>query len=336
MQFMLRGSTVAHQKSVVRKAHQYWSFASIYLRTASLLFLLITAQTALAQATSFPLLLMDGDARSAARGSMGVAVEFDGVNLSATPAALAQIVKSEAGFHFLNHPANMKVLSAQYATKKYAQMALALGVSRLDYGDLVGRDLDGTPTGSFSAGESLLQLSAAKALGPWQGGNLFLGARVGFLAASLDDASASALMASVGADWRRGGLAIGVQAKNFGHVLSDYASASVTLPEQLEIGLAHRLAHLPLTWSVAYLSIQDRDAEIRAGAEFLLAERWHLGFGLQFARVDERLVDVSGEGSRGLSAGLGGSIGGGYRFHWSWASLGELGAQNRFSLSRAF
>jgi hypothetical protein len=102
------------------------------------------------------------------------------------------------------------------------------------------------------------------------------------------------------------------------------------------VGLQKSLAHLPFTWSLAWEQERTQDPGMTVGGEFLIANRWHLGLGYNFSLGEDRLSEVSGESMRGLSAGVGGRVVEEVHFHWAWSSFGELGALNRFTISRTF
>lgn len=284
----------------------------------------------------FSALDIEPDARSAARGESSLADVAGLAAIRLNPAGLASSERDEAGFVYLDHVLDVSFLAAGWAGSRWGGWHLGLRAERLDWGDLDGYDADGASTGGFDAGDT--RLGAAVARG-WQdvgGGRLQAGLGAGLLFSRIDDAEATVLGLDLGVQWKRGGLSLGGAARNLGTVLSDYGDAGTGLPTRLELGLAYGLEHLPFTWSFAWSDPADGDAFLKLGGEFLLAQRWHLGFGYDAGRGDDRLSGVDGESLRGFSAGVGGDIPGGFRFHWAWSSYGELGSLNRFSLGYTF
>ena len=282
---------------------------------------------------AYPLLLLDADTRGAARGGSGLADAQGLEAVHGNPAALAALEGDVLSMLYVDHVQDLSVVGTQWATDRLAGWKLGLSALRLDYGDLEGLDGDGDPTGSFSAGSTALKASVARRLPDQAGGRLEAGLSAGWIQESIEDATGSALLLDAGLSWRRGQLSLGLAARNLGTVLSDLGSSADKLPRSLEAGAAWRLAHLPFTWSLAWQSIQDRDPFLKLGGEFTVAGRWRLGLGYQVARGDDRLSGVSGEGTRGFTAGVGGRLPQGFELGWAWSSLGELGSLNHLSLT---
>ncbi len=283
-------------------------------------------------ATGFPLLLFEPDSRAAARGESALADCRGLEGFHQNPAALAGLEGEALGLLYVDHLQDLQVLSTSWGTDRVPDWRLGLSLLHLDYGDLEGLDEQGQSTGSFDAGATLLLAGVARQLPDVWGGQLEAGLQAGYAGTSVDDASASALLGNAGLNWRRGQLSLGASARNVGVVLSSLGESQDRLPRSLEAGTAWTLAHLPFTWSLAWQSIRERDPFFKLGGEFRVARRWRLGLGYQVERGDDRLGGVSGEGSRGFSAGVGGSLPHGFELGWSWSSYGELGSLNRLAL----
>lgn len=282
--------------------------------------------------TGFPLLLFEPDARSAARGESAVAASPGLAGFHVNPASLSEVEGGELSMVYVDHLQDMQVLGTQWGTDRLPGWSVGAALLHLDYGDLEGLDEQGVSTGSFQAGATLLLAGLARRLPDQLGGRLDAGVQAGFFLGQIDEASSSALVVNSGLDWQRGQLALGVTARNAGQVLSSYGDSRDRLPLTLEAGAAWSLEHLPFTWSLAWQRIRDRDPFIKVGGEFRVAKRWRLDLGYQVERGDERLSGVSGEGSRGFSLGVGGSLPHGFELGWCWSSYGELGSLNRLAL----
>lgn len=288
------------------------------------------------RAAGFAALEIEADARMAARGESALADVSGLSSFRGNPAGLAELQNDELGLVYLDHVLDIRYLAAGWATPRFGDWTLGARVESLNWGGLDGYDAAGNPTGEFDAVDTRLGVAAARGWEGVGGGRLQAGIGAGLLLSSIEAYDASVLGLDLGLQWKRGGLALGAAVRNAGTVLSDYAEADTEVPMRRELGIAYRLAHLPFTWSLAWSKPQGDDAFVKVGGEFLIARRWHLGFGYHGARGDDRLSGVDGEGLRGVSAGIGGEIPGGFRFHWAWSSYGELGSLNRFSLGYSF
>lgn len=282
---------------------------------------------------AFDLLLENPDARDAARGESSLALAQGVLPSLRNPAALSLASGQEVGLSYVDHLQDISVLGTSWGGLEWKGNRLALHFLRLDWGDFEGLDEQANPTGSFEAGENLVLAGIARQLPDVGDGQLHAGLQAGFVNSKLDDESASAMLLNAGLRWQRSQLSLAASLRNAGTVLSEYGSSGIDLPASLDLGGAYRLKHLPFTMSIGWRKTRDRDAFLSLGGGFELARRWQIDFGYHLGRGDDRLSGVSGEGSRGISAGVGGALPRGFRFHWAWSSYGELGSLNRFTLS---
>ena len=304
----------------------------ISCRTATALLLLSVADCGQASLAGFPYLQIQPDARVASTAASTVAGVSGVGGLQLNPASVAGLGDNQAQFLWLDHLQDINYFNTSISLKRYAPWILSAGFSHLGYGSLDGRDEFGVSTGSFESQDNLVFVGAARELGAVRAGaNLKLGW------STIDDARASLLAMDLGLQSRVGkDFLLGAALRNAGKVLSDFGSSETPLPVTLQLGVQKSLEHLPFTWSLAWEQVKGQDSNMTVGGEFLVARRWHLGLGYNFGLGEDRLSAVSGESTRGLSAGLGGRIMEDYHFHWAWNSFGELGALNRFTISRTF
>jgi len=293
-----------------------------------------------AAAAGFLFLLAEPDSRYAALAGSRVSSAEGVGGLHQNPAAAAGMAGQELSFAYLDHVQDLRLFSTAWATGRYAPWVLSAGLLHLGYGKFEGYDEFGRPTRDFGVSDNLVHLGLARHGENVFGGLLKTGVQLKVAWSRIEDASARALAFDLGATWSGpSGLALGGRLLNQGAVLKEFADGKTSLPGIVEIGLSKALAHLPFTWSLSWqkplswMNHWDRDSFFRAGGEFLIAGRWHLGVGYDFGRGEDRLRDVSGDSSKGLSAGVGGRLPGDLAFHWSWSSYGELGSLNRFTIA---
>lgn len=294
--------------------------------------LMTLAGTVRGAANGFSFLQIQPDSRVAATAGSSLAGASGVGAVMLNPAATAGETRNGVQFLWLDHIQDINYLNTSVCLVPAAPWILSAGFSHLGYGSMEGRDTQGQPTGEFESSDNLVFAGVARELG-----SLRAGATLKLGWSTIDDAGASLLVCDLGLQGELGaGFKGGVALRNAGTVLSEFGTSDTPLPTTVEAGLQKSLAHLPFTWSLAWQQEQDQDAEIILGGEFLIANRWHLGLGYNFGLGNDRLADVSGETTRGLSAGVGGRIVEDVHFHWSWSSFGELGALNRFTIARTF
>ena len=301
-------------------------------RLTAPLVLLALAGVSLGASNGFPYLLIQPDSRVAATSGSSLAGVRGVGGLLLNPAAPAGQTENQAQFLWLDHLQDINYLNTSVCLVHTAPWIVSAGFSHLGYGDMEGRDTEGNTTGTFDSYDNQVFAGAARELGKVRlGGTLKLGW------SAIDDASASLLACDLGIQGELGaGFLAGAALRNTGRVLSEFGSSDTPLPMSVQVGLQKSLAHLPFTWSLAWEQEKDQDPGVTVGGEFLIANRWHLGLGYNFALGEDRLSEVSGESMRGLSAGVGGRVVEEVNFHWAWSSFGELGALNRFTISRTF
>lgn len=300
--------------------------------SAALLAVFLLAGRVPGATNGFAFLQIQPDSRVAATAGSSLAGASGVGALMLNPAATAGQARNTAQFLWLDHIQDINYLNTSVCLVPAAPWVVSAGFSHLGYGSMDGRDTQGQPTGEFDSSDNLVFAGVARELGPvLVGGTLKLGW------STLDEAGASLLVCDLGLQGELGaGFRGGVSLRNAGRVLSEFGSSDTPLPRTVSAGVSRTLAHLPFTWSLAWQQERDQDSEVLLGGEFLIANRWHLGLGYNFGLGGDRLANISGETTRGLSAGVGGRIVEEVTFHWSWSSFGELGALNRFTLSRPF
>lgn len=279
------------------------------------------------------LLLMEPDARNAARGESALALASGIGAWHEQPAAIALQQGESLVLDYVDHVQDLRLMRSSWGSSRWEPWQVGLSLVHLDFGQLDGLDGEGVSTGEFQAGETLLLAGVGHRLPDVAGGTLHAGLQAGWLSGRIDDARSRALLGGGGVVWKRGQLSLGAALRNVGTVTSTYGSSPQELPRSRELGIAWRLAHLPFTLSVGWQRVLDRPAMVKTGGEFLVARRWRVGLGYHVERGDERLAGVDGDANRGFSAGVGGQLPGGFDVQWAWTSYGEMGSLNRLALA---
>ncbi len=293
---------------------------------------LATISSSALATSGFAFLGLQPDSRCAAMADSRLA-GVEGVSgLFQNPASPGSLQENQVQFLWLDHLQDINYFNTSLSLKRFQPWTLNLAISHLNYGSLEGRDIYNRPTGEFKASDNLLAAGVSRGFGSLRVGVL---GKLGL--SSIDDSRASLLALDLGLSWTsESDWSLAATLRNAGTVLSDYGSSDTPLPTAFSLGVEKKLRHLPFRWALAWEQVKEEDPWIKAGGEFLIARRWHLGLGYHFGRGEDRLSSGSGEGTRGLNLGIGGLIAGGIHFHWAWSSFGELGALNRFTLSRSF
>lgn len=231
----------------------------------------------------------------------------------------------------------------------------SLGFQHIGYGDFTAADATGTITGTFTAGESVIQLSYSRHLST----RITAGLSAKPVFSRIESYNSWGMAFDAGLFYRHPDqlLSAGLVLRNFGKQITSYSDAPTeSLKPDLQIGIAKKLAHAPFRFS---LTIQDllsgsldytlagstmasSQEEAPPGAEQLLQR---LVFGTEFApsknfyiaagynaRRRQELKVESRASTVGFTWGFGVRI---YKFHFSYGSgryhLG--GTSNHFSIT---
>ena len=306
------------------------------------LFLLSVALVSVASAqpsrlTGFGLLRLEPSARSAAlAGAYGAGTGEDANALFANPALLDEGSHRRLSVGYLNHLADVSAGFAAFAYDSDRLGGTVGGALRfLSYGDFERADADGTRTGdTFGASDAILTLSYARPYGE----RIRLGASVHAVFSSLDDASAQAFAADLGATYRvaEHGLAFSASLRNLGVVTSSFGVEDDLLPVDLRFEVSKQLAYVPILITVAGTDLTSFENEngsalgevarhLSVGGELQLGRPFALRVGYNH-RLHEDLKTDTRIDLAGLGLGFGLDLrrfGFDYAYN-AWSSFGGL------------
>jgi hypothetical protein len=232
----------------------------------------------------------------------------------------------------------------------------ALGFQKMGYGDITAADEFGTISGSFTAGESVIQMSYSRQLSKRFTGGLSIKP----VFSTIESYSSWGMAFDAGFFYRHpdGLLTSGLVLRNFGKQISSYSDLPTeSLRPDLQIGISKKLAHAPfrlsltaqdlLTGGISYKLPEDESLgntnepddswgskmlrHFVIGVEFVPSKNFYVAGGYNARRRSELKVD-SKTSTVGLTWGFGVKI---YKFNFAYGSaryhLG--GSSNHFSIT---
>lgn len=315
--------------------------------TFAFLALVLTAAPAAAQPgaalSSFPLLRFDASARVAALGGAYTAVADGDVNaMFYNPAVPGPATSRSPSLSYLSHLSGINAGTLAYGhTVQEIGTTLSGGVRFVHWGTLEGRNERGERTGTFTAGEGILTLGAARSLGS----RLRYGTNVHLLHAQIEQAEATAVATDLGILYRapEHRLALGASLRHLGLSLDGFGQSEATLPLDLQLGVSKRLAYLPVLLSLTAYDLTHMEEGIEGGTTLdnVLA---HLTFGgeVRLGRALRLRLGYNHRRSRELAlndsfdlAGFGGGVGleiGEVSVDYAYNSWSDLGALHQFTV----
>ena len=189
---------------------------------------------------------------------------------------------------------NYTVAAYNRHSEKYG--TFGFGLQMLNYGEIDSTDNTGVADGSFSPRDLALSAGLGRALGE----NWTAGAQVKFLSSKIEN-SASAFLADLGAQYRRGAVTAGLSLQNAGTKLK-YGSVSESVPTQVRLGAAY--AWRAVTAYCDMNSPSDAKTWLALGAEYKVYSSGRTGGALR-AGYSTRAADARNDKTFPLSLGLG-------------------------------
>ncbi len=306
--------------------------------------------------------------RAAALGGSGIAINDGDLTLANdNPALLSKQVNGKFAIEYINYISDVNMGYTSYA-KHYDKIGtIGVGLQFLNAGEFTHADEIGNTYGTFSANEFALNLSYAKALDS----SFSIGATVKPVYSKLETYNSYGLLMDVGAQYTTKNklTTATVLFKNMGAQLSTYNGESESVPFDIQVGFATKLAHAPFRFSIVAHSlnhgnltyentniVEESNVEGSTGSSddeekdesFLENAMRHMIFGVEFVPTKsffvrgglnyqrrQELKLTEKPGAVGFSWGFGFRI---KKFHLSYANVRyhTAGVSNQFAITTNF
>lgn len=196
------------------------------------------------------------------------------------PALNSQPLSQQVSVSFRPYLADVKLATVSYSHAVENLGQFGASVSYLDYGDFVGFDPAGLPTGDFSAYSYVIVLNYAQQMAPFQ-----LGTNLKLATSAIAGLSATALLLDLGGIYQHPtqDLTVGLTINNLGVLLRDYGSGTGSLlPSDARLGVAFKPRYMPFRFHLTayrlwYTEFAEPTAEPDEGVVSQIAR--HLSFG---------------------------------------------------------
>lgn len=184
----------------------------------------------------------------------------------------------------------------------------SLNAQYIDYGDFRGADENGNLTGDFSAKDAMISLGYALNLSDF----FTVGASAKYINSRIESYTSHAIAADVGIvfhdiDYNTN---VSLAVRNLGFQLQTYAGTKEKMPLQINLGMSHKLEHVPLELSLTLHDLQKFDTSygvddngnepkfgrkfidhVSMGAELFPGRGFNLRLGYNFKRGNELAID---------------------------------------------
>lgn len=280
----------------------------------------------------FQFLRNNTGARPAALGGAFVAIEGDVNGLFYNPAGLAVLANRGGTATYIDNVVDFKSGVMAYYQPLAKIGTVGFGLHYTGYGDFKKTDHLGNELGTFTSNSFAFTGSIARAIHD----KIRVGANVKYIYFGIDSFNSSAVAVDGGIIYRipSQDLNIGLSFFNLGTVLSAFMSEKDNLPVNVRAGISKRLAHLPLLVNGGIYKFRDDIWQWQIGGEFSLSPKAFLRLGYDSIARD-LAVGTGKDTLAGISLGFG-VVMRRFQIDFSITSVGEVGSQNRITLSGTF
>lgn len=276
---------------------------------------------------AFPSLKINAGAAAIGMGEAGVALSDDAYATSWNAAGLAKVRRPQIALMNNAWILDIRQNHAVYAQPFGSRAGIAVFGSYLDYGELIGRDEQGTETGAFRPYDLVAGVGGGYAVNA----DISVGAQVKYLRQQIDDASAQGVAVDVGAryDVPETNVSLGLAVQHLGASMK-FDTEGYALPTNIRLGLGYRLLDDQALFAFDANFPTDNDLRLGVGFSYDFFKTLTLRGGYRTEWGGNELG-----GASGLTAGFG-IHHEEFALDYAFVSYGDLGPTNRVSLSAQF
>jgi len=208
---------------------------------------------------TYEVLQLTSSPRVAGMGGDFLAIYDNDISLIPyNPSLINPGIHNNLSVSFVNYFGGINYGQASYSRTFNKVGSFAATMQYVDYGSFDQADESGIRTGTFYAGETVLNLGWGRQLDT----NFMIGSNLKFIYSSLESYTSVGLAVDVAGSYVSDdrSFVISLIAKNIGRQLSAYNNGNTeSLPFELQLGLSKRLKHLPFRYSLIYNNIEKWD-----------------------------------------------------------------------------
>jgi len=224
-----------------------------------LLFAFTGLRAQLGGGSAFRVLDIPSSARLAALGGHSIAVLDNDLNLALyNPALLNPTMGRQLALSYLPYFEDINIGYGSYAHHFDSIATTFSGTMQfVDYGTFQRTDETGQELGTFSAGEYVFQVGAARAID-----SLFqVGANLKFITAQYDTYNSTAWAVDLGGVFHKEALGLTVSAllRNIGVQSSPFTDQEEKLPFEAQLGITYKFRHAPFRLGMTFTDLQQWD-----------------------------------------------------------------------------
>ncbi|MDI6780981.1 MAG: PorV/PorQ family protein [bacterium] len=231
------------------------------------------------------------------------------------PAGLTQLSKIESSLMHAEWLEGMRYEFVGYS-QPLNDDVIGCSLVYFDYGDLIGRDINDTPTGNFGAYNLIGSLAYGMDYSP----SLSLGINTKLIFQKHENEDALGICLDTGMLYKMKALSFGAVLQNLGPKMR-FVSKGFSLPLTLKIGAAYKLPVDGLVMVLDMNKVIDNNSQVNAGVEWTIR-----GFAIRCG------INSTKELNKGICGGVGFKLGD-YDIDYAYVPFGDICNTHRVSLS---
>jgi len=173
------------------------------------------------------------------------------------PASINEKMDNQISFNYMSFLSSVSYSSLNFAHLINRRIGTVFSsINYVNYGSFVAADEQGIETGKFSAYDSNINFGYSYNI-PWS--NFFIGTNLKFIQSSIANFKST----GIGFDFSilyyndTKPFSIAIVARNIGTQLSKFDQKREKLPLDIEAGMSYNLLHVPLTWYITLVDLQQ-------------------------------------------------------------------------------
>lgn len=229
------------------------------MRARFLAFFLLISTVTMAQVGGeevYQFLNISTSARQVALGGEVLTLVDDVSQPIWNPASINSEIDRELAVNYTSYLAGINIGSASFAyTFNRRFGTIHSSVKYLNYGTLIGADVDGNETGNFSASDIAFSVGYGYNL-PWA--DILIGTNVKVIYSNIDTFSSTGVALDVGVMYYNPykPFRFSVVARNIGTQITSFNGTKERLPFEVAVGASYQLENVPLRWYLTMDNLQ--------------------------------------------------------------------------------
>jgi hypothetical protein len=178
------------------------------------------------------------------------------------PSTINENIDNKISLNYSSYLTGINIGSLSYARLISRRFGTIHGsIQYLNYGSIIGADIQGNETGNFTAKDIAVSIGYARNL-PWT--NFFFGANIKLITSVIDNFTSAGVATDFAVLYYSPykPFSFTLVARNAGVQLKSFDDKNEKLPFKISLGASYKLDHVPLKWYLTLDNLQQWDVSV--------------------------------------------------------------------------